>query len=121
MPAEPIPFKVADLSLAEFGRKEITLAEHEMPGLMAVRAEYARTPGSVSTFRPNAREAGLTSYRRSIRSACATAARSSSSNWRWPRGNPDGSRPVAGVVPRTGGRRPSTSRYRSIRGDVPSR
>ena len=43
MPAEPLPFKVADLSLAEFGRKEITLAEHEMPGLMAVRAEYART------------------------------------------------------------------------------
>jgi adenosylhomocysteinase len=43
MPAETLPFKVADLSLAEFGRKEITLAEHEMPGLMAVRAEYART------------------------------------------------------------------------------
>ncbi len=43
MPAENLPFKVADLSLAEFGRKEITLAEHEMPGLMAVRAEYART------------------------------------------------------------------------------
>jgi adenosylhomocysteinase len=43
MPAESLPFKVADLSLAEFGRKEITLAEHEMPGLMAVRAEYART------------------------------------------------------------------------------
>jgi adenosylhomocysteinase len=40
---ERIPFKVADLSLAEFGRKEITLAEHEMPGLMAVRAEYAQT------------------------------------------------------------------------------
>src|SRR5437763_10470829 len=34
-------FKVADLSLAEFGRKEITLAEHEMPGLMATRAEFA--------------------------------------------------------------------------------
>jgi adenosylhomocysteinase len=33
-------FKVADLSLAEFGRKEITLAEHEMPGLMAMRTEY---------------------------------------------------------------------------------
>jgi adenosylhomocysteinase len=33
-------FKVADLSLAEFGRKEITLAEHEMPGLMAVREQY---------------------------------------------------------------------------------
>jgi adenosylhomocysteinase len=41
MPAESIPFKVADLSLADFGRKEIRLAEHEMPGLMAVRAEYA--------------------------------------------------------------------------------
>src|SRR4051812_16136973 len=33
-------FKVADLSLAEFGRKEIQLAEHEMPGLMALREEY---------------------------------------------------------------------------------
>src|ERR671931_130457 len=33
-------FKVADLSLANFGRKEITLAEHEMPGLMALRAEF---------------------------------------------------------------------------------
>jgi adenosylhomocysteinase len=33
-------FKVADLSLADFGRKEIALAEHEMPGLMAMRAEY---------------------------------------------------------------------------------
>ena len=35
------PYKVADLSLAEWGRKEIRLAEHEMPGLMAVRARYA--------------------------------------------------------------------------------
>ncbi|HEV7942282.1 MAG TPA: adenosylhomocysteinase [Solirubrobacteraceae bacterium] len=35
-------FKVADLALAEFGRKEITLAEHEMPGLMALRREYAQ-------------------------------------------------------------------------------
>ncbi len=34
------PFKVADLTLAEFGRKEIRLAEHEMPGLMAVREKY---------------------------------------------------------------------------------
>ncbi|HEU4648045.1 MAG TPA: adenosylhomocysteinase, partial [Gemmatimonadales bacterium] len=33
-------FKVKDLSLAEFGRNEIRLAEHEMPGLMAIRAEY---------------------------------------------------------------------------------
>ncbi len=34
-------FKVADLSLAEFGRKEIMLAEHEMPGLMSTRREHA--------------------------------------------------------------------------------
>ena len=39
-PAEA-DFKVADLGLAAFGRKEITLAEHEMPGLMAIRAEFA--------------------------------------------------------------------------------
>src|SRR5579859_3012312 len=43
MPAEQLPFKVADLSLAEFGRKEIRLAQHEMPGLMAVREEYGVT------------------------------------------------------------------------------
>jgi adenosylhomocysteinase len=43
MPAEPPAFKVADLSLAEFGRKEIRLAEHEMPGLMAMREEYGRS------------------------------------------------------------------------------
>ncbi len=35
------PYRVADISLAAFGRKEIQLAEHEMPGLMATRAEYA--------------------------------------------------------------------------------
>jgi adenosylhomocysteinase len=34
-------YKVADISLAEFGRKEISIAEHEMPGLMAIRAKYA--------------------------------------------------------------------------------
>ena len=33
-------FKVADLNLAEWGRKEITLAEKEMPGLMSLRKEY---------------------------------------------------------------------------------
>ena len=33
-------FKVKDLSLADFGRKEISLAETEMPGLMALRKEY---------------------------------------------------------------------------------
>ena len=41
MPVAIDDFKVADLSLAAFGRKEIQLAEHEMPGLMALRAEYA--------------------------------------------------------------------------------
>src|SRR5271167_4869674 len=41
MSADQLPYQVADLSLAAFGRKEIQLAEHEMPGLMAVRAEYA--------------------------------------------------------------------------------
>src|ERR1700716_1320842 len=40
-PATATDFKVADLSLAAFGRKEIQLAEHEMPGLMAIREEYA--------------------------------------------------------------------------------
>jgi adenosylhomocysteinase len=39
--AQKVDYKVADLSLAEFGRKEITLAEHEMPGLMATRREFA--------------------------------------------------------------------------------
>ncbi|TQS46467.1 adenosylhomocysteinase [Cryptosporangium phraense] len=40
-PAGTLPFKVADLSLAAFGRKEIQLAEHEMPGLMSIRKEFA--------------------------------------------------------------------------------
>src|SRR6201984_1350614 len=35
-----LPYKVKDISLAEWGRKEIRLAEAEMPGLMALRAEY---------------------------------------------------------------------------------
>jgi len=39
--ANGLDFKVADLGLAEFGRKEITLAEHEMPGLMTLRREYS--------------------------------------------------------------------------------
>ena len=33
-------YKVADINLADFGRKEISLAETEMPGLMALRSEY---------------------------------------------------------------------------------
>lgn len=36
-----IDFKIADLSLADFGRKELRIAEHEMPGLMSLRREYA--------------------------------------------------------------------------------
>ncbi len=35
-----LPYKVADMSLADFGRKEIEIAEHEMPGLMALRQKY---------------------------------------------------------------------------------
>ena len=35
-------YKIADISLAEFGRKEISIAEHEMPGLMATREKYAK-------------------------------------------------------------------------------
>ncbi len=38
---ETIPYKVADLSLAQWGRNEIEMAEHEMPGLMALRRKYA--------------------------------------------------------------------------------
>jgi adenosylhomocysteinase len=41
--AEKTDYKVADLSLAEFGRKEIRLAEHEMPGLIATREEFSAT------------------------------------------------------------------------------
>jgi adenosylhomocysteinase len=41
MSAKPADFVVADLSLADWGRKEIAIAEHEMPGLMAVRRKYA--------------------------------------------------------------------------------
>ncbi|HVB70688.1 MAG TPA: adenosylhomocysteinase [Acidimicrobiales bacterium] len=40
MTSADLDFKVADLSLAAFGRREIVLAEHEMPGLMAMRAEF---------------------------------------------------------------------------------
>ena len=43
MTSHAFDYKVADLSLAAFGRAEITLAEHEMPGLMAMRREYGAT------------------------------------------------------------------------------
>jgi len=60
MTADTPDFKVADLSLAAFGRKEIQLAEHEMPGLMAMRREYgdaqtlrgARITGSLLSIIP---------------------------------------------------------------------
>jgi adenosylhomocysteinase len=41
--ATRVPYKVADISLAEWGRKEIMLAENEMPGLMALRKKYAKS------------------------------------------------------------------------------
>ena len=41
MTLDSADYRVADLALADFGRAEITLAEHEMPGLMALRAQYA--------------------------------------------------------------------------------
>ena len=37
-----VDFKVADMALAEWGRKEISIAEHEMPGLMSIRRKYAK-------------------------------------------------------------------------------
>ena len=43
MTSAPLAFKIADLSLAAFGRAEIALAEREMPGLMAMRAEYGQS------------------------------------------------------------------------------
>jgi adenosylhomocysteinase len=43
MTSAPFNFKVADLSLADFGRAEMTIAEHEMPGLMAMRAEFGES------------------------------------------------------------------------------
>lgn len=39
--ASDLPYKVADINLADFGRKEIEIAEHEMPGLMSIRKKYA--------------------------------------------------------------------------------
>ena len=45
-------FKVADLSLAAFGRKEIQLAEHEMPGLMALRDEYGAAQPPTTPLEP---------------------------------------------------------------------
>ena len=43
MHPRPLNYKVADISLAEWGRKEIEIAESEMPGLMALRQEFGTT------------------------------------------------------------------------------
>ncbi|HEX7008240.1 MAG TPA: adenosylhomocysteinase, partial [Alphaproteobacteria bacterium] len=40
---DKIDYKVADIGLADWGRREIAIAETEMPGLMALRAEYGRS------------------------------------------------------------------------------
>src|ERR1700728_2718278 len=40
---ELLAYKVADMKLADWGRKEIAVAEHEMPGLMAIRRKYEKT------------------------------------------------------------------------------
>src|ERR1700710_1248258 len=42
-PEAVLPYKVADISLASWGRKEIDIAEQEMPGLMSIRKKYAAT------------------------------------------------------------------------------
>ena len=39
-----LPYKVKDIKLSDFGRKEIELAEHEMPGLVACRKKYSGLP-----------------------------------------------------------------------------
>ena len=49
-------FKVKDLSLAEWGRKEIRLAEEEMPGLMAMRSEYRGKKPYMEIGRASCRE-----------------------------------------------------------------
>ncbi|MCK4980004.1 MAG: adenosylhomocysteinase, partial [Candidatus Delongbacteria bacterium] len=40
---ESLPYKVKDISLAQFGRKEIDIAEQEMPGLMSIRKKFSAT------------------------------------------------------------------------------
>ena len=45
----PAEYAIADLSLASWGRKEIRIAETEMPGLMAIRSEFAKAQSLVGT------------------------------------------------------------------------
>ena len=44
-------YKVADMSLSDFGRKELDIAEHEMPGLMASRAEFGPSQPLAGIFK----------------------------------------------------------------------
>ena len=53
-------YKVADLSLADWGRKEIAIAEHEMPGLMSIRNKYAAEKPIGRAFASPARSAHMT-------------------------------------------------------------
>jgi adenosylhomocysteinase len=53
-PNPELKHKVADMSLADWGRKEISIAEHEMPGLMALREEYGRRSRSRARASPAA-------------------------------------------------------------------
>ena len=71
-------YKVADISLADWGRKEIAISESEMPALMAIRDEYA-----ASKPLQGARIAGsLTSSSRRI-STSAWRTSSPARSWRW--------------------------------------
>ena len=52
---QQLDYVIADISLATFGRKEIAIAETEMPGLMAIREEYAKVqPLNAKTGIPSA-------------------------------------------------------------------
>ena len=51
-PGTGADYIVADLSLADWGRKEINIAETEMPGLMAIREEYAKSSRSRARASP---------------------------------------------------------------------
>src|ERR1700755_3596882 len=52
-------FKVADMSLADWGRKEISIAEHEMPGLMAIRRKYAKDKPLDGVRPPGSRDSAI--------------------------------------------------------------
>ena len=49
---EQLPYKVKDISLTDWGRKEISLAEAEMPGLMSIRQEYGNKKPLEGDIRP---------------------------------------------------------------------